>query len=208
MKSRKNCKMTIMILTFMLFFIVSIASVYIMFPEFSEAVSDYKQSTIDRNQMIPEISKHHPVSSDIYKDRYLDWMYRHSIIPKRTLDDIYATVKRHPYPDLILSIMYVESRFDPFARSRKGAVGLLQVMPKVWSKELKREGIIKDKRDLYLIDKNVEAGLYIFKKYMEKTKSLEKTLFKYSGGDKTYAMKVLKVLGEIHIIKENIENKA
>ncbi len=208
MENRKNCKLTIMILSLMLFFLIGISLVYIMYPEFSEAVSEYKQGKTVPAQMIAETTKHRPVSSDVYKDRYLNWMYRHSTMPKRMLDDIYATVKRHPYSDLILAIMYVESRFNPFARSKKGAVGLLQVMPQVWSKELKKEGIIEDKRDLYLIDKNIESGLYIFKKYMEKTKSLEKTLIKYVGGDKTYSTRVLKALGELYIIKENIENKA
>ncbi|MBS0397121.1 MAG: lytic transglycosylase domain-containing protein, partial [Proteobacteria bacterium] len=55
------------------------------------------------------------------------------------LDQVYCEARRDPVvhlpPDLVLALIEVESRFDPWAVSTAGAVGLMQVMP-FWPRQL------------------------------------------------------------------------
>ena len=97
---------------------------------------------------------------------------------------------------LIKAIIKVESNGNSKAISKKGAWGLMQVRHKVWTKELKEQGIIKNKYDLFLPEKNVQAGHYILNKYLQQTNSLHKTLYKYSGGSKIYYKKVMEAMDE------------
>lgn len=94
---------------------------------------------------------------------------------------------------LINSIILVESNGNPKAKSKKGALGLMQVRYCVWKDELKEKGIIKKRNDLFHPQKNINAGTYILAKYIAQTGDIRKALVKYSGGSKTYAKKVLTV---------------
>ena len=52
---------------------------------------------------------------------------------------------------LVKAIMHVESSFNPYARSEKGALGLMQVLPET----AKRYGV----HDIYNPEENIEAGV-------------------------------------------------
>jgi soluble lytic murein transglycosylase-like protein len=52
---------------------------------------------------------------------------------------------------LVKAVMHVESSFNPYARSRKGALGLMQLLPET----AKRHGI----QDVYDPARNIEAGV-------------------------------------------------
>lgn len=52
---------------------------------------------------------------------------------------------------LVKAIMHVESAFNPYARSEKGALGLMQVLPET----AKRYGV----HDVYDPERNIEAGV-------------------------------------------------
>jgi len=79
-------------------------------------------------------------------------------------------------PDFIISIMSVESRFNPEAVSSAGAVGLMQVMPH-WSKLFGHEGEnLHDKRI------NVRRGLQIYNSYEQMLKDPELALTAYNRG--------------------------
>jgi predicted secreted protein len=57
---------------------------------------------------------------------------------------------------------------------------------------LKAQGIIKTKNDLFIPEKNIEAGKFILAYYSYKTNhDIEKTLYLYSGKDKKYPKKIL-----------------
>lgn len=129
----------------------------------------------------------------------IKWMKDRSVSPEHVLARIYEEALRHTHPNLILAICAVESNFNPVVESEKGAVGLMGIMPQVWMDELKKEGILQDKKDLYLISNNIAAGIYVLKKYLMKSKNLEDALYSYVGGDRRYADKILRALGEIHL---------
>lgn len=64
-------------------------------------------------------------------------------------------------PLLVLSIIEIESAFNPFAVSSRGAHGLMQINYKVWKDELNI-----DFKRIYDMDYNVDLGIRIFKRYL------------------------------------------
>ncbi len=91
---------------------------------------------------------------------------------------------------LLEAVISVESRFNTNAVSKKGAVGLGQIMPNIWHKELVKAGIIKTHADYFRIETNIAATNYILTKYKKSSKSLDAALVKYSGNAKNYPDKV------------------
>ena len=95
------------------------------------------------------------------------------------------------FPELVLAVIEIESRFDHFAISRSGAQGLMQVMP-FWLKEI---GHPDD--NLVDINTNLRMGCTILKYYMDMEKNdLHDALARYNGsyGSHKYSDKVLKAL--------------
>jgi predicted RND superfamily exporter protein len=76
-----------------------------------------------------------------------------------------------PIP-LILSVIRKESNFNPLAVSKAGAVGLMQVMPKIHKDKY------KDK-NLYHISTNVDVGCQILREYLDKEGTLDKMFHAY-----------------------------
>lgn len=79
-------------------------------------------------------------------------------------------------PELVLAVMDVESRFDRYAISSAGAVGLMQVMP-FWPREL---GMTNDQ--LVRIPDNVRMGSTILGYYLRKERgNYQRALQRYNG---------------------------
>lgn len=79
---------------------------------------------------------------------------------------------------LILSIIKKESFFNPFAKSHV-AFGLMQIYPKFHKDKIEKLGI-KDERQIYHIDNNINLGCQILSEYLEKEKyDLHKALHSY-----------------------------
>ena len=93
-------------------------------------------------------------------------------------------------PDLVLSLMQVESGFDRFAVSRVGAQGLMQIMP-FWLDEIGRP-----RDNLSEIETNIRYGTTILAFYIEKSNAdLVEALARYNGsrGRLKYPEKVVAV---------------
>lgn len=94
-------------------------------------------------------------------------------------------------PELVKAVVSVESSWRSAAISSKGAIGLMQIMP-FWTKMLpKAFGIEKD-TDLFVPEKNLNAGCYILGKYLLTSDDVYSALVMYSGGEKGYSEAVLK----------------
>ena len=79
-------------------------------------------------------------------------------------------------PELVLSVIHVESNFDRFAISSAGARGLMQVMP-FWLDELDRPD-----DDLFDIRTNIRFGCTILKHYLDREKgNHSRALARYNG---------------------------
>jgi len=113
--------------------------------------------------------------------------------PKRRLTllkRVHAEARRAGIePELVLSVIHVESAFDRFAISRVGAQGLMQVMP-FWKNEIGRSD-----DNLTNIATNLRYGCTILKHYIDKEKgNLIRALARYNGslGRTKYPEKVLR----------------
>ncbi len=78
--------------------------------------------------------------------------------------------------DLILAVARVESGFNPFAKSKKGAIGIMQLMKDT----AKKYGV----SNRYDADQNLEAGIkhlkYLYEKY---NKNISIVLAAYNAGE-------------------------
>lgn len=91
-------------------------------------------------------------------------------------------------PEIVLAVIQIESAFNPYAVSRVGAQGMMQVMP-FWKNELGRP-----EDNLIDMDTNLRYGCTILKHYIKKAKgNMPNALAYYNGsyGRHTYSSKVL-----------------
>jgi soluble lytic murein transglycosylase-like protein len=133
------------------------------------------------------------------KQKILDWMAENSAMPDNVLSKIYNAAAITGNRDLILAICLVESNFNPHVESDKGAIGLMGIMPGVWLKELKEQGIIREKEDLYKISGNIAAGAHVLATYLSETNDLRQALIRYVGGASWYATRVLQAQKQIRL---------
>ena len=96
-------------------------------------------------------------------------------------------------PKLILAVIAIESRFNPFAQSDVGAQGLMQVMTNVHSDKYAHFG---GRHAAFDPRTNLRVGVQVLREYMSRTGSVEGALKWYVGaanlpGDGGYARKVL-----------------
>lgn len=142
-------------------------------------------------------------SSDCFADKYDSVVWHKSMEPRlarfvptheervEILDHVYCEAKRDPSlqipPDLVLALMEVESRFDRWAVSPAGAVGLMQVMP-FWPRQL---GV---QNQLVKIAPNIRMGCEILRYYLRaEHHNWALALARYNGsvGHNTYPALVL-----------------
>ena len=99
----------------------------------------------------------------------------------RIIDVAYKKARRYGFsPNLVLSVIQVESAFNPAAVSSAGAFGLMQVRYSVWKDEL-----AIDKSRIFDIDYNIDLGLRILKQYHDISGGdLRRALFLYNNGYK------------------------
>ncbi len=107
------------------------------------------------------------------------------------LDHVYCEAKRDPNlqlpPDLVLALIEVESRFDAYAVSSAGAVGLMQVMP-FWPRELGAQN------QLVKVAPNIRMGCEILRYYLRiENRNWSRALARYNGsvGRNTYPALVM-----------------
>ena len=139
-------------------------------------------------------------SADSFQDRYDAevWLVDMSNRLTRFVDDpehrlellrqIHAAASRAELPpELVLSVIEVESHFDRFAISSVGAQGMMQVMP-FWKDEIGRpDDNLTDNKT------NFEYGCRILQFYLQRESGhLHKALARYNGsvGSRRYSDKV------------------
>ena len=143
-------------------------------------------------------------SSDSFDDRFHAevWLMDMSNRLQRFVKDekTRLTMLRHIHreatraglqPELVLALIEVESHFDPYAISKSGAQGIMQIMP-FWLDEIGRP-----EDNLIDMKTNLRMGCTILKYYMDmENNDLHRALARYNGsrGSKVYSNKVLTAL--------------
>jgi Transglycosylase SLT domain len=83
-------------------------------------------------------------------------------------------------PGLVLAVLDVESRFDRWAVSSAGAVGLMQVMP-FWPEQLGMH-----RRELVTMEPNIRMGCAILRHYLEaEHNDVRRALGRYNGSTRS-----------------------
>lgn len=94
---------------------------------------------------------------------------------------VWEACKKHRVnSNLLISLIRIESNWNPDARSHKGAVGLAQLMPGT-AQELMEELDIKGPGENDMIT-NIYLGAYYLSKCMREFKSISLALKAYNGG--------------------------
>jgi soluble lytic murein transglycosylase-like protein len=142
-------------------------------------------------------------NSDCFTDKFESEVWYKSMEPRlarlvpthearlEILDHVYCEAKRDPAlqlpPDLVLALIEVESRFDRWAVSPAGAVGLMQVMP-FWPRQL---GV---QNQLVRVEPNIRLGCEILRYYLRvENRNWSRALARYNGsvGRTTYPALVM-----------------
>jgi len=141
--------------------------------------------------------------SDSFADRFdaVVWLTDMSRRLERKLPDAnfrvellknvhYEATRADLEPELVLSVIQIESNFDIFAISSAGARGLMQVMP-FWLKEIGRPG-----DNLFKVQTNLRYGCTILRYYLDMEKGDRmRALSRYNGTRETrYASSVFRML--------------
>lgn len=99
--------------------------------------------------------------------------------PARPSEELEAMVNRHAdsaalEPRLVKAVIQVESAFNPRARSHKGAMGLMQLMPAT--------AAVYSVSDPYDPEQNVDAGTKYLRRLIDSLGGLELGLAAYNAG--------------------------
>lgn len=138
------------------------------------------------------------LGNDIQQQRVTQWLSKRYRVANDATNMLvsaaYLTAKEiNLDPLLILAVMAIESRFNPFAESPVGAQGLMQVMSKVHHDKFAEMGGTQAALNPVA---NIRVGSLILKEYVSRGGSVEAGLKRYVGAagmasDDGYGAKVL-----------------
>jgi soluble lytic murein transglycosylase-like protein len=129
--------------------------------------------------------------------------YGLSVSPSRSIieQEINRVARKHRLSESLLrSLVQVESSFRPMALSKKGAIGLTQVMPY----NAKRCGLHAD--ELWDVSLNLACGAQILTEEIKRLGSIEKALTVYNCG-KVHCKQGQKYAKKVLSLAKNTEEK-
>lgn len=147
---------------------------------------------------IVQTEEHSKLDELKQKQRVASWISKRYRIAGKASNLFVTTAYKTAFdigldPHLILAVMAIESRFNPYAESSVGAQGLMQVMAKVHADKFEDHGGIQ-----YALDPvvNIKVGARILKEYVKQKGTVELALKSYVGAaamshDGGYGAKVL-----------------
>jgi soluble lytic murein transglycosylase-like protein len=138
---------------------------------------------------------------ELPKEKLVEWVYSNSMkISRATAELIVDEVVKYDHPLFILSLIAVESEFNPTALSTAKARGLTQVRWEVHKDALKKLGL-KEGRDLFNIKESILAGDMLFRDMLKRSGGdPEKALILYLGGrDGKYVARIFNHLARLYM---------
>lgn len=169
------------------------------------ALSDFNTSYVDNLNSLDQIKKQvsglqKTINEREQKLAKYDFMrYKIKAFDKRyplfsqIVDSVFQKSAQYGFhPELVLSMMQVESYYNPRAISHRGAYGLMQINLAVWKDELSI-----DRNRIFEVDYNIDLGLQILKRYYIESKgNIQRALHLYNNGYKYNNTKYLTRINE------------
>lgn len=161
---------------------------------------DEAASAAETEEVIASVStgNNAMIGTDLQQQRVTQWISKRYRVANDATNMLvsaaYLTGKEVQIdPLLILAVMAIESRFNPFAESPVGAQGLMQVMSKVHHDKFAEMGGTRAALNPVA---NIRVGALILKEYVARGGSVEAGLKRYVGAaamdsDDGYGAKVL-----------------
>ncbi len=189
---RKNIKRFSIILVVLFF--VGLAGLFYGLIELNEIYVENKNELTTLRKDLEESRSSHTIK-DIKLTNYDFMEYKINAFSTRypvysnIVDSVYTKSIEYDFkPELVLSIIQVESNFDPKAISYRGAYGLMQINLAVWDEELKI-----DKNRIFDIGYNIDLGLKVLRRYYDESNGdLKRAIHLYNNGYKYNNLKYVK----------------
>jgi hypothetical protein len=147
----------------------------------------------------PEVEEIEPAAETLSAQMRgaMDYVSRRYRVAPDALEPIFVTAQSagrqlHLDPLLIIAVIGIESRFNPFSESVVGAKGLMQVMPRFHQDKLPEDA---DQAAFLNPVINVQVGAKVLKESIRRYGGLENGLQQFAGAtsdpERRYATKVL-----------------
>jgi soluble lytic murein transglycosylase-like protein len=166
--------------------------------QFADLGEDGKNATTAADNKVTVITRSAAPDTDVQQKRVTQWLSKRYRVANDATNMLvsaaYSTARDINFdPLLILAVMAIESRFNPFAESPVGAQGLMQVMSKVHYDKFEEIGGPRSALNPVV---NIKVGAMILKEYVKSGGSVEAGLKRYVGAadmqsDDGYGAKVL-----------------
>jgi len=152
---------------------------------------------------IPAVSRHSTLSADVFHEfvsRTGQRMYPR--LSREIVDSAIKYSEKYDLsPILVLAIINTESEFYPFALSKQNAKGLMQINPEANQRLLLQEGIFKEPADIFDPERNIEAGCFLLRRFINESSDVNAALDKYLGADSVaYKAQIHEVMGKILLL--------
>ena len=181
MKSSGNNKLVLQLLSVGLLRFLFVFAMILIVSFASNLDSQKLKLVLDEKPAIAKVMRSQPI-----EEKYTAAKIEHSLLPvkdskKERLFDpiiIHTAIRHQVDPALVKAIIMAESGYNPRAISKKGAKGLMQLMPET-AKKLNVE-------DIFDPQQNIDGGVRYFKNLVNQFNGdLKLALAAYNSGSKT-----------------------
>jgi hypothetical protein len=151
----------------------------------------------------PAVSRHSTLSADVFH-RYVSGTSQR-MYPRLSREIVDSAIKySEKYdlsPILVLAIIKTESEFYPFALSPQNAKGLMQINPDANEALLIQKGIFNQRSDIFDPERNIEAGCFLLRQFINESSDFNTALDKYLGANSvSYKAQIHEVMGKILLV--------
>ncbi len=110
-------------------------------------------------------------------------LYRDNVLPLKYTEEVYRYSSRYQVPpSVVFSVIKCESNFDPEAKSRAGAIGLMQIMPDTFNWLSRRCGGDYTPEQISQPGANIHVGVYYLSWLYERFGSWDLVYAGYNAG--------------------------
>jgi soluble lytic murein transglycosylase len=145
--------------------------------------SDLSNQKQEIQRIADYIGKQRPSLGRSEKEELAKSIYNHSFLLSFPRHSEFAKDREIDKVAFLVGVIQTESQFKKTAKSHKGALGYMQIMPDTAKWLAKSKSIsYKDKKDLFTTDTNIRLGVLYLNDLMRETGSPKDALLAYNAG--------------------------